>query len=200
MNSINYARIILKSLVRSYRQFYVPIPIMWRGLSTHATRIIKNDLAAEYMFRTFMVLVTCTLSRLEEYYTEDKFFAPPLLLILLLVQSHAFLLCILFFYFSAFGCSHSQNWLSGLSCWSSYWHIFGNFHGENLLKTMLTCKKKIYISQALILPPILEYVTLAPNISKGMLTKDILILIFGIIGFITGTYSTILAIVKEFSG
>ena len=74
MNSINYARIILKSLVRSYRQFYVPIPIMWRGLSTHATRIIKNDLAAEYMFRTFMVLVTCTLSRLEEYYTEDKFF------------------------------------------------------------------------------------------------------------------------------
>jgi proton-coupled amino acid transporter len=50
------------------------------------------------------------------------------------------------------------------------------------------------------LPPILEYVTLVPNISKGMLTKDILILIFGIIGFITGTYSTILAIVKEFSG
>jgi len=33
---------------------------MWPGLTKHAARIIKNDLAAEYMFRTFMVLVTCT--------------------------------------------------------------------------------------------------------------------------------------------
>ncbi|KAK4017027.1 hypothetical protein OUZ56_031983 [Daphnia magna] len=53
---------------------------------------------------------------------------------------------------------------------------------------------------ALILPPILEYVTCAPNISKSILTKDIVILVFGIVGFVTGTYSTILAIVQEFTG
>jgi len=54
--------------------------------------------------------------------------------------------------------------------------------------------------QALIFPPILEYVTYAPNISKLTVTKEILILLFGVIGFATGTYAAILAIVQEFSG
>ncbi len=53
--------------------------------------------------------------------------------------------------------------------------------------------------QALIFPPLLEYLTYAPNISKLTLTKEILILIFGAIGFTTGTYAAILAIVQEFS-
>ncbi|XP_046645067.1 proton-coupled amino acid transporter 4-like [Daphnia pulicaria] len=114
-------------------QFYVPIPIMWPGLTKHAARIIKNDLAAEYMFRTFMVLVTLLLAAA----------IPKIDLVVSLVGA-----------------------------------VTGTF-------------------LALILPPILEYVTLAPNISKQMLTKDIVILIFGIIGFITGTYSTILAIVNS---
>ena len=53
--------------------------------------------------------------------------------------------------------------------------------------------------QALIFPPLLEYLTYAPNISQLTLTKEILILIFGAIGFTTGTYAAILAIVQEFS-
>jgi proton-coupled amino acid transporter len=58
---------------------------------------------------------------------------------------------------------------------------------------------EINISQALIFPPLLEYITYAPNISKLTLTKEILILIFGAIGFTTGTYAAILAIVQEFT-
>jgi proton-coupled amino acid transporter len=53
--------------------------------------------------------------------------------------------------------------------------------------------------QALIFPPLLEYLTYAPNISTLTFTKEILILIFGAIGFSTGTYAAILAIVQEFS-
>ncbi|KAK4017028.1 hypothetical protein OUZ56_031984 [Daphnia magna] len=53
---------------------------------------------------------------------------------------------------------------------------------------------------ALIFPPLLEYVTQAPNVSKITITKEVLILVFGVIGFGTGTYAAILAIVQEFSG
>ncbi|XP_046645066.1 proton-coupled amino acid transporter-like protein CG1139 [Daphnia pulicaria] len=117
-------------------QFYVPIPIMWPTLSKYAARYTSNDLAAEYMFRTFMVLVTLLLAAA----------IPKIDLFISLV--------------GAFGSSFL----------------------------------------ALIFPPILEYVTYAPNISKITITKEILILLFGVIGFATGTYAAILAIVQEFSG
>ena len=47
------------NLINRDRQFYVPIPIMWPSISKYAAKYIKNDLTAELMFRTFMVLVTC---------------------------------------------------------------------------------------------------------------------------------------------
>lgn len=45
----------------------------------------------------------------------------------------------------------------------------------------------------------LELVTLWPKVSRLTITKDVLILAFGAIGFATGTYAAILAIVVEFS-
>lgn len=52
------------------RQFYVPIPIMWPTLSKYAARYTKNDFAAELVFRTFMVLVTCKLRKSLAYESE----------------------------------------------------------------------------------------------------------------------------------
>lgn len=57
---------------------------------------------------------------------------------------------------------------------------------------------QIILLKALIFPPILEYITFAPNISRITVAKEILILLFGIIGFGTGTYAAILAIVQSF--
>ena len=42
----------------SNRQFYVPIPIMFPSIYSKVKRFIPNRLLAEYIFRTFMVLVT----------------------------------------------------------------------------------------------------------------------------------------------
>lgn len=53
--------------------------------------------------------------------------------------------------------------------------------------------------QALIFPPILELVTYWPKITKLTISKDIFIFLFGLLGFATGTYASILAIVEEFS-
>lgn len=68
-----------------------------------------------------------------------------------------------------------------------------------LLITKVFVVLSISLSQALIFPPILEYLTYAPNISKLTLAKEIVILIFGAIAFATGTYAAVLAIVQEFS-
>jgi len=58
---------------------------------------------------------------------------------------------------------------------------------------------EFFIEQALIFPPLLEMATYWPKISKVTITKDILILIFGVIGFATGTYCAIRDIVLAFS-
>lgn len=115
--------------------FYVPISIIWPPLSKHAARYTNNLLAAELMFRTFMVLVTLLLAVA----------IPKIDLVISLVGA-----------------------------------VSGTF-------------------LALIFPPLLEYITYAPNISKINLTKQIAILIFGAISFATGTYAAVLAIVQEFS-
>ena len=51
---------------------------------------------------------------------------------------------------------------------------------------------------ALVFPPILEIITYWPKASKWLIAKDALIMLFGIIVFSTGTYSSIEAIVASF--
>ncbi|XP_031370511.1 proton-coupled amino acid transporter 1-like, partial [Apis dorsata] len=54
---------------------------------------------------------------------------------------------------------------------------------------------------ALIFPPIIEMVVCWQNASLGICTisKDILIVLIGLLGFITGTYESITSIIKAFS-
>jgi len=52
---------------------------------------------------------------------------------------------------------------------------------------------------ALIFPPILELITFWPRVSKITIIKDALILVFGVIGFGTGTYAAINDIILSFS-
>lgn len=51
---------------------------------------------------------------------------------------------------------------------------------------------------ALVIPPVLELVTFWPEISKWVLAKDIGIILFGLVGFLTGTYASIDAIINAF--
>lgn len=46
---------------------------------------------------------------------------------------------------------------------------------------------------ALIFPPIIEMVTFYPNYGKNnwMLWKDLFVLIFGVLGFVFGTYASV---------
>lgn len=52
---------------------------------------------------------------------------------------------------------------------------------------------------ALILPPVLEIITFwDEGISKVVIAKDIVIAAIGFVGFVTGTYTSILQIVSTF--
>lgn len=53
---------------------------------------------------------------------------------------------------------------------------------------------------ALMFPPLIEFLTLYREkgvIVKLTLVKDVLIFIFGIVGFITGTYASLVQLVEE---
>ena len=54
---------------------------------------------------------------------------------------------------------------------------------------------------ALVFPPIIEMVVCWQNASLGLFTisKDILIVLIGLLGFVTGTYESITSIIKAFS-
>lgn len=162
-----------------HRQFYVPIPIMWPTLSKYAARYTKNDLAAELAFRTFMVLVTRKWNRIHSQKIPSlKWLSVSVLLAAAIPKIDLFISLV-----GAFGSSFLVKFLNTF--------FFVKYNARLL---------NFYFSQALIFPPLLEYVTYAPNISKLTITKEILILLFGVIGFATGTYAAILAIVQEFTG
>ncbi len=63
---------------------------------------------------------------------------------------------------------------------------------------LLTCTAFSSSFLALVFPPILEIITYWPKASKWLIAKDALIMLFGIIVFSTGTYSSIDAIVASF--
>ena len=52
---------------------------------------------------------------------------------------------------------------------------------------------------ALIFPPLLELITFWPRASKWMIAKDVIIIIVGLIGFLTGTYASVESIMSAFS-
>jgi proton-coupled amino acid transporter len=53
--------------------------------------------------------------------------------------------------------------------------------------------------QALVFPPVLELITFWPNVGRWTLTKNSLIIVFGIIGFLAGTYASVESLVDAFS-
>ena len=52
---------------------------------------------------------------------------------------------------------------------------------------------------ALVFPPMLELITFWPKTAKWLIVKNVLILVFGVMVFATGTYASINAIITEFS-
>ena len=56
-----------------------------------------------------------------------------------------------------------------------------------------------YMRQALVFPPVLELITFWPNVGRWTLTKNSLIIVFGIIGFLAGTYASVESLVDAFS-
>nr|CAH0100894.1 unnamed protein product [Daphnia galeata] len=52
---------------------------------------------------------------------------------------------------------------------------------------------------ALVFPPVLELITFWPNVGRWTLTKNSLIIVFGIIGFLAGTYASVESLVDAFS-
>lgn len=54
---------------------------------------------------------------------------------------------------------------------------------------------------ALIFPPIIEMVVCGQNASLGLFTmsKDIVIVLIGLLGFVTGTYESLTSIIAAFS-
>lgn len=54
---------------------------------------------------------------------------------------------------------------------------------------------------ALVFPPIIEMVVCSQNASLGVFTvaKDVIIILIGLLGFATGTYESITAIVRAFT-
>ena len=52
---------------------------------------------------------------------------------------------------------------------------------------------------ALVFPPVLELITFWPNASRWTVAKDLLIIIFGLVGFLSGTYASIESIIDAFS-
>jgi len=54
---------------------------------------------------------------------------------------------------------------------------------------------------ALVFPPMIEMIVCWHNTSFGFftITKDMIIILIGVLGFITGTYESVTSIVKSFS-
>ena len=59
--------------------------------------------------------------------------------------------------------------------------------------------KTLDFQKALIVPPILELVTYWPDVTKKNITKNLLIIVFGLTGFTTGTYVSIKEVMNAFT-
>jgi len=52
---------------------------------------------------------------------------------------------------------------------------------------------------SLTFPPVLELITFWPRVSKWVLIKNIALILLGVVGAVTGTYASIVAIILAFA-
>lgn len=158
-------------------QFYVPMEIIWPTISNYF-HTSQNKLIAEYTFRTVLVLVTCKYQY--NNYTFDQ----------RLIRFLRFAVCL------AAAIPKLDLFISLVGAFSSSFLVLIDTLSHLMDFVFKDC---LYPLQALVFPPVLELITYWPNPGRWILAKNSLIIVFGIIGFLAGTYASIESLVNAFS-